>query len=317
MVVFEGYGSTGPLGVDVFAPGAAGWSPIERLSGGGSYLLDNVAAAAADGTMGVVSNVRTGNNDNGHRVDRWDGSSWETVTSGLSGEEFSLAMTSAGDPVLAVQRWSTTYQISVTEWDGSGWVPFGSNGQISASGTGNYDPVLRLDAQDRPVVAWTSDGPAVLLARFDGSDWAGLGGSDGPSGLAAGSAGDLAVDAAGHPVVAVLHGNISVVRWDGSAWSTLGTTVNDAGTEVDSPGLALLPNGDPVVAYIDETAGPREVYVKRWDGNAWAEIDGSASDGGVSNSWGDDSRPHVAVVNDRVCVTWEHAGRIVLRCAYF
>ena len=54
-----------------------------------------------------------------------------------------------------------------------------------------------------------------------------------------------------------------------------------------SPSLALDSSGNPVVAWDDNSFGNYEIYVRRWDGNAWVEIGaGSASGGGISNNAG-------------------------------
>jgi len=79
-------------------------------------------------------------------------------------------------------------------------------------------------------------------------------------------------------------------RWDGAAWSELGGSAGGGGISNNSgaslwPALAVGPDGNPWVAWHDETPGAAEIYVRRWTGTAWEPVgSGSASGGGISNN---------------------------------
>jgi len=74
----------------------------------------------------------------------------------------------------------------------------------------------------------------------------------------------------------------------------------------------------PVVAWVGGVTGSLEVYAVRWDGESWAEMAGSATAGGVSNSEAPSRHPFVLAGEDGYCVSWSEAGpdarQIIMRC---
>jgi len=94
-------------------------------------------------------------------------------------------------------------------------------------------------------------------------------------------------------------------RWSEMAWSATGMGVSgDPALSVDA--VAAFDGADaPVVAWADARSGNFEIYVARWDGAAWVELDGSASGGGISNSSGSSRSPAVAMdAAGNPVVTW-------------
>ncbi len=81
---------------------------------------------------------------------------------------------------------------------------------------------------------------------------------------------------------------------------------------------AAGPDGAPIVSWVGGTTGSLEIYAVRWDGEAWAELSGSATAGGISNSEAPSRHPAVLASEDGVCVAWSESGpgprQIVLRC---
>ena len=106
----------------------------------------------------------------------------------------------------------------------------------------------------------------------------------------------------GNPIVA-WHDNtyyatgnweIYLKRWNGSAWVEMGTgSASNGGISNNwessvSPAMVLGLDGNPVVAWVDNSGSYLEVYVKKWNGSAWVEMGtGSASGGGISNNSGE------------------------------
>jgi hypothetical protein len=84
----------------------------------------------------------------------------------------------------------------------------------------------------------------------------------------------MEVDALGNPVVAFSDesqgGQVSVRRWNGSAWVSIGTGGLSPGA-VQGLDLALTASGDPVVAYSDATNGGKAT-VTAWSGSSWAVL---------------------------------------------
>jgi hypothetical protein len=163
-----------------------------------------------------------------------------------------------------------------------GAVPVAANAQCttpwSALGTGADQSVYALAVlPNGDVVAggsFTAAGgtPAACVARWDGQGWsplgAGMSGSSGPPGatvvwcLVVLANGDLI--AGGNFALAGGVPAPAIARWDGSAWSAIGS--NAVGW-VRS--LAVLPNGDLVAGGGFVMGGSNPQHVARWDGTNW------------------------------------------------
>lgn len=68
--------------------------------------------------------------------------------------------------------------------------------------------------------------------------------------------------------------------------------------------LLRHPNGETYVAWVDSHAGNNEIFVARHSGGQWQEINGSASNGGISQSETDSRRPTLLAFHDDVVVAW-------------
>ncbi len=213
----------------------------------------------------------------------------------------------------------------------AGWSEMGagsaSGGGISVNTSALYYPSLAIGPDNMPVVAWTSyinanDRRTIYLKRWDGAAWVEIGGSASGSGVSqTGLAGapSLAIGPDSVPVITWINysgGNyeIYVKRWDGSAWVEMGAgsasgggISQNTGSSVE-PSLAIGLDGNPIIAWEDDANGGNiEIYVKRWDGAAWGEMDaGSASGGGISNNASYSENPSLAIGPDGVpVVAWQ------------
>lgn len=63
-------------------------------------------------------------------------------------------------------------------------------------------------------------------------------------------------------------------------------------------------NGDTYVAWVDSHSGNNEIFVARHSNGEWQEINGSASNGGVSQSSTNSRRPALLVTDTDVIVAW-------------
>lgn len=230
---------------------------------------------------------------------RWTGARWAPLGGDISTETGyrtsrfgvdgcgGIVLSSSGEPIVTwtadqgakvnfvyAARFSATRQ----RWEGlNGMVPSGRSGAVS----------LAIDDQDRPYVATYSAGGSygggntTQAFRFDSPTWTALGpampDTEGPTLAVSGSRVFLALQARATGV-------ISVLRWQGSEWSSL-----------PSPGLgipgalAVLDSGQPLLTYF-EGAEPTVIRLKAFTGAAWDEA-------GVVAAV-DDPYPGLALVRD-------------------
>ena len=99
-----------------------------------------------------------------------------------------------------------------------------------------------------------------------------------------------------------------------SSWQPVGPgSASGGGISANSgnsltPAIAVGPGGAVYVAWSDTSSGDAEIYLRRWDGNAWGELGGSATGGGISNNGSPSVAPTLAVGPDgRPWVAW-HDG---------
>ena len=113
---------------------------------------------------------------------------------------------------------------------------------------------------------------------------------------------DLTVGPDGTPYIAYVsersgNAEIYVVRYVEDEWVTVGggNVSNSGGTSV-LPSLAISEDGIPFVAWADNSSGSPQIFVRFYDGFAWAEIGtDSATSEGISASGGDSLWPALAL----------------------
>jgi hypothetical protein len=171
----------------------------------------------------------------------------------------------------------------ITRWDGERWSEFGGGIDNGGFQVKVYDLAVH-DAGSGPALyavgAFTraGDGSAIRAARWNGTEWAGLGGGfasgyprhiasfdedgDGPAPARLFVTGDFK-EADGKPLRAI-------ARWDDQSWSSVG---DDAGVTYAST-MAVFDSdgsGSPVLYVYEELGGFTRV-VRAWDGAAWTSM---------------------------------------------
>ena len=101
-------------------------------------------------------------------------------------------------------------------------------------------------------------------------------------------------------------------QWKNGSWQSLGSGsatgggISNNSGESESPSVAIGANGIIYVAWDDDSGGNKEIYVRRYTGGAWGDVDGSASGGGISNTSGDSLEPSIYLgPDDTPYVAWE------------
>jgi hypothetical protein len=190
-----------------------------------SFMPAHVSALAVNGTdlyaggwFAVAGGVPANN------IAQWDGRSWSALGSGLNAPVFALVVT--GTNLFAGGEFNTAGGVTVSniaQWDGSAW---------SALGSGVNGPILALAVSGTNLYAggnFTMVGgvAATNIAKWDGSAWSALGSGLGGSvpdvhvwalavsGTDLYAGGDF-TNAGGMPAN-------HIAKWDGSAWSPMGS----------------------------------------------------------------------------------------------
>ncbi|HEX6812850.1 MAG TPA: hypothetical protein VF384_14585 [Planctomycetota bacterium] len=209
----------------------------------------------------------------------WNGTTWVAMGSGIGSTVFAATALPGGDAVVGGSFTSAGGQRvdCVARWSNGVFSPLGSgmNGEVQALATLPGGDVVAGGA-------FTTAGgvSANRIARWDGSTWSPLGlGFTVPNIAEVWSLlplpnGDVI---AGGWITATGATPLSfIARWDGTAWSSLGTGVNNI-----VYALARLPNGDIVAGGAFQMAGGVPAnFIARWNGAAWLPM-GNGMNGGV------------------------------------
>jgi hypothetical protein len=220
---------------------------------------------------------------------------WSPTASGIVNLDTTKSATSSslvvigGTPWLAWREDSGTgaYQVHVARWNGSAWTTVG--GILNVDTTKNaYLPQL-VDVAGTPWVAWTEINAGnvyqVRVKRWTGSAWTAVGGALNVDTTKNGNEPGMA-SVGGTPYVVWQEpnaGNVSQVRvkrWDGSAWTSAGGSLNADPTRSGFNTAIADVGGTPYVTWREDSTGVGtgyQVHVKSWDGAAWADLGGSVN----------------------------------------
>jgi len=209
----------------------------EALYIGGNYL--NIAGVGLD------------------HLARWDGETFSDVGGPLGGavplllKAFHVFDDGDGPALYAGGRFITLGGVTVNhiaKWNGSSWEPLGTGLSGSGVGVGTHAMTTFDDGTGAALFvgghSFTSAGgvPATRIAKWDGTQWYGLG--DGLDGTVEG----LAVydDGSGFALYAVggfehsgTQSLMHIARWDGVEWSAVGAGMND-----NVYGISVFDGGD-------------------------------------------------------------------------
>lgn len=213
-------------------------------------------------------------------VARWNGATWAPMSTNINGTARALVALPNGDLVAGGDFEGCCGNEGIrhiARWNGSTWLPMG-NGLGTA-------PVVRtlVTLPSGDVVAGGANLSApdigvagLAIARWNGSVWSPI--SAGTSGifevvntLAVLPSGDLVAAGAFQTADGVSARNIA--RWNGSAWAPLANGISSSDSSTEPRSLAVLPNGDLVVAGVLNMAGDATVAaIALWNGSTWGPL---------------------------------------------
>jgi trimeric autotransporter adhesin len=254
------------------------WTALGDITGGTTIIYD----FAFLGTNLYVSGIfKSAGGVPASGLAKWDGANWSGV-GGFAG--VALALATDGTNLYAGGSFTNAGGIFITniaKWNGTSWSALGG-------GIGYYDSVF---SQVVNVLAWrggqlyaggafTNAGtvPATNLARWDGSAWSTVGG--GVAGVGSGFTGSpvAAMQFLGNDLYVggnftTVGGNVpalNVARWNGSAWSALGTGLKTAPSTAPVSALVFL--GTDLYAFggFTNAGGVTAISLAKWNGATWS-----------------------------------------------
>ncbi len=313
----------GNVGVNrIAAWNGSTWSPLGNgLSGSGTVRAHAMTVFDGDGAGPNPPALYVGGRftSPGQAIARWNGASWSALGGGLTGETlinapghvYALASFDAdGEGPNAPELYaggafqhagSPAFVDNLARWNGSSWSQVGGGAGFQSQGNsvmalcvfdedagGPAPPALFVGGNFTAVQGGTF--PALNVARWDGASWSALGSGlnyvvnalavfdddgDGPN--------PPALFAAGAFTTA---GGVSanrVAKWDGAAWSALGSGVNALVSDLavfDQDGAGPNPPALYAGGWFTSAGGVVASRIARWDGAAWSALGGGIDGGG-------------------------------------
>jgi hypothetical protein len=260
------------------------WNPLPPENGMNAAV--RALAMDRDGGLYVGGEFGTAGGVSANHVVKWDGSTWNALGSGIDGTVYALAADGLGN--LYAGGWFNVAggvrANNIAKWDGGAWSSLGTASNYY-NGTNDAVHALAVDGAGKLYAGGdftqTTHGSANHIARWDGDWWWPLGsglrdcGYDCVSALAVDGRGNLYAggwfDIAGE--VSASH----IARWDGRAWSVLGSGMNGEvmALALDRAGNLYAGGGFTLAG------GVLANYIAKWDGSRWSAL-GSAVGGGIS-----------------------------------
>jgi hypothetical protein len=267
---------------------------VPNIAGGWSALGTGVNSEARTISAVDTSNVYVGGwftTANGVTVNgiaKWDGSSWSALVSGLNNSSVEgISVLDASNIYVCGENFTASingvWGYRVIKWSGTNWSTLGSGNNrgvdnrvfdVYALNTTN----LYFTGQFRNV----GDGFSVSaerVAKTDGAGgWSALGtGLSGGSGYAIWAIDTSNVYVGGDFTSAGGVANTAnIAKWNGSAWSALGTGVNSYVWAISALNASnVYVGGDFITA-----SGVTVNRIAKWDGSSWSAL-GSGTNGTV------------------------------------
>lgn len=269
-----------------------GWSLLEPIGVTGSHISAMImwdedgngpapAKLVVGGRFSALGGVAAAN------IAMWDGATWSPIGSRVNGDVWGLAVLPDGRLVVGglFTAAGATPVSGIAQFTSGAWAPVGtgvSGGFFGLSGVFSFAVAPNGDLFAGGIFTSAGGVPANCIARWDGTSWSSLG-----SGVTGGTDVPLVVDLAMKPDGSLIAagrfthaGGVTVnyiAQWNGTAWNSFGTGLDQEAHEVE-----LLPDGDVVVGgSFFHAGGVAASNIARWNGSAWSPLGSGMSINGI------------------------------------
>jgi len=247
--------------IAVWDPTTSTWGALGTSAAGGDAtelaIMPNgdIIAAGTFTSMGGVANT--------NKIAKWNGSAWSSISSGFTGTNI-LALAVAPSGVLyaggTFSNIGGTAATNIASYNGATW---------AAVGGGIAGGVLSLIAVNTYLYAGDGDGTGAW--KWDGSAWTAIDTTAGVVALAVDTAGNIYAGGSFSTIGGVSAANIA--KWNGVAWSPLGTGLSGGSVFADS----LFRDADGTIwaggTFTSAGGITTPSGIARWNGSAWVYPD--------------------------------------------
>ncbi|MBL8061663.1 MAG: S-layer homology domain-containing protein [Anaerolineales bacterium] len=191
----------------------------------------------------------------------------------------------------------------LVKWDGTNWSPLGSSSSGNGALTSGVEALAMIgsDLYAGGAFAVSSVPTGIYIAKWDGSNWSGLG-SNGSGGSSLNSPVQALAVMGTTLYVGGYFSNVNnngsvltaadyVAAWDGTNWSALGSNGASDGSVTASPvndlqviGTDLFVGGAFTNVNNNGVSLPEADYIAKWDGTNWSALSSNGSGNGSISS---------------------------------
>jgi hypothetical protein len=264
------------------------WSTLgSGMTGSASYPRQVLALAVSGTNLYAGGWFTAAGGVSANNIAKWDGRAWSALGSGMNGGVYALAV--SGTNLYAGGDFGMAGGVPanhIAKWGGSTWSALGSG--MIANGNG-YVHALAVSGTNLYAGGYftTAGGVAATnVAKWDGRAWSAF-----SSGVDSTSPWDAYVSAlavsgtnlyaGGHFTTAGGVAATNIAKWDGRAWSALGSGMVAYGSLGVS---ALAVSGADLYAggYFSMAGGAPANAIAKWNGSTWSALGSGVSGNGVN-----------------------------------